>query len=394
MKRKQLWIFVVCYFGYTAIYIARLNLSMAAPAMKELGILSPAQLGLLGSVFSVIYALGRLVNGSLGDTCIPWKMICLGLGLVTVSNLLFSLFPPFWGLLILWGGNAYAQSMMWSSVLCVLAATFSEAEAKRITPYMGTAVAAGNVLGIVVNSALINAYGLRWAFVIPGGITLLVGLLTLLFLREVPAGGNGEEKPSPFRVLRLVKEPEIRMAALPAALHGVIKENITLWMTVYFVDRFGVDLEASADFVLLIPLVGLGGRLCYGPLLRWCRGEEHRVSQRAFLACVLGAVVLYAADRPVVAMICLSLLYAAISVINTSFLSVYPLHFRREGSIASVSGFMDFCTYLGGGISSSLYGLMNQNGKYGGMFLTWAVISVLCVFAMGRLRKSGEKEGR
>ena len=112
MKRKQLWIFVVCYFGYTAIYIARLNLSMAAPAMKELGILNPAQLGLLGSVFSVVYALGRLVNGSLGDTCVPWKMICLGLGLVTVSNLLFSLFPPFWGLLILWGGNAYAQSIL------------------------------------------------------------------------------------------------------------------------------------------------------------------------------------------------------------------------------------------------------------------------------------------
>ena len=52
MKRKQLWIFVVCYFGYTAIYIARLNLSMAAPAMKELGILNPAQLGLLGSVYT------------------------------------------------------------------------------------------------------------------------------------------------------------------------------------------------------------------------------------------------------------------------------------------------------------------------------------------------------
>lgn len=40
---------------------------------------------------------------------------------------------------------------------------------------------------------------------------------------------------------------------LPAMVHGVMKDNISLWMTVYVMDQFGVDLNASAYFILLIP---------------------------------------------------------------------------------------------------------------------------------------------
>ena len=56
MKKKTLLIFLICYFAYTAIYIARVNLSMAAPELREIQILTEAQYGVLGSVFSIIYS--------------------------------------------------------------------------------------------------------------------------------------------------------------------------------------------------------------------------------------------------------------------------------------------------------------------------------------------------
>ena len=55
MKNKKTGIFTVCYLAYLFIYVARLNLSMAAPGLKDLQILSMEQIGLLGSVFSIVY---------------------------------------------------------------------------------------------------------------------------------------------------------------------------------------------------------------------------------------------------------------------------------------------------------------------------------------------------
>ena len=109
MKKQNTRIFLVCYFAYLLIYVARLNLSMAAPGLKDASILSMEQIGMLGSMFSVIYACGRLLSGILSDRYPPWKMISLGLVLCGISNILFGMFPPFGAILLLWGVNAFAR---------------------------------------------------------------------------------------------------------------------------------------------------------------------------------------------------------------------------------------------------------------------------------------------
>ena len=70
----------------------------------------------------------------------------------------------------------------------------------------------------------------------------------------------------------------------------------------------------------------------------------------------------------------LSLVYMAVSVMNACFLSFFPLQFAREGAVASVSGIMDFATYLGTGISSMVFGVLIEGYGYGAMFATWAVL--------------------
>ena len=185
MQCKRTRIFSVCYLAYLFIYVARLNLSMAAPGLKNLQILSMEQIGLLGSAFSVVYACGRLFSGILSDRISPWKMISAGLVLCGVSNLCFGLFPPFAAILLLWGVNALAQSMLWGSILRILSAIYPASEAKKRASYMATTVASGNLVGILLNSALINRFGLTWAFVVPGGITLVISLLVVCNTRHV-----------------------------------------------------------------------------------------------------------------------------------------------------------------------------------------------------------------
>ena len=58
-KRNRL-IFLIVYLAYTSIYIARVNLSMAGPDLNVEGIVTTAGLGLLGGIFSTVFAAGFL----------------------------------------------------------------------------------------------------------------------------------------------------------------------------------------------------------------------------------------------------------------------------------------------------------------------------------------------
>jgi len=168
----------------------------------------------------------------------------------------------------------------------------------------------------------------------------------------------------------------------------VMKENISLWMTVYIVDKFSVDLSTSSYYVLLIPVLGFLGRSVYPLSLKLCRGRENTVSLAGFILCTAAAMLLSVGRVGMVtSVLALSLIYAAVSMINTSILSIYPLHYLKTGNVASVSGIMDFATYLGGGIASVIYGVVIKAFGYQPMFISWVVISLVSVVFIHRINR-------
>lgn len=368
---------VLCYLAYTSIYIARLNLSTASPELQKT-ILDSTQIGLMGSVFSIVYAFGRLLNGWLSDRVPPYVMMMSGLLLVGAANIAIGFSPPFLAILLLWGINAYAQSMLWSSILEIVSTLYEPEKAKRMASYMVTTVATGNVLGILISTFLVSHLGVGYAFVVPGVVTVLFALLILISAREV----RPEIKESVhLSMFHLLKQKDVQTLLVPTFFHGVIKDNISLWMVLYFVGRFSIDLKESAMFVLFVPLVGFVGRMIHPFCYRLCKENEHRVSFLGFVVCILFTVPLFLDTvTPAVAAICLSMVYAAVSAINTSILSLFPMRYAETGNVASVSGMLDFLTYGGAGVSSVIYGaLIDRFGQAGymPMYLSWTVISAV-----------------
>ncbi len=389
-NKKNTIIFLICYIAYTAIYIARLNLSMASPGLVEAEILDTVQIGMMGSAFSIIYSVGRLFNGRLSDSQPPYRMISIGLILAGISNITIGFFPPFVGILVLWGCNAFAQSMLWSSILRIIASLYDEETARQKTSYMVTSVAVGNIAGILLNTFIITRFGLAFAFILPGALTLLLSSFVFFSTKEIACEAAPKEH---LPMLRLLHNAEIRLSLLPAVLHGVMKDNISLWMTVYFVDRFQVDLNQSAYFVLFIPFMGFIGRMVYPFCYKLCKGKEHRVSFYAFLACAAASLPIgLGTTSPVLAAICLSLIYTAVSIANTSFLSIFPIRFADTGNVASVSGIMDFATYLGAGVSSLIFGVVIENFGYSPMYLSWAAISIISMICLHYMISRNNKE--
>lgn len=377
MKNKSL-IFAVCYISYTLIYVARLNLSMAAPQLKNVGVLSAAQIGLLGSVFFVVYAVGRLINGTLSERFPARNMIAGGLLLGALANIFFAFLPPFAALTVLWGVNAYAQSMLWSSVLKTVGAVYGESRAQKMSAYMVTSVATGNIAGIIIAMLLIRFFGAAAAFILPGALLAVSAAAAFFIIGRPDKCAKGT-----FSGTQALKNKEVRFMALPAVFHGVMKDNISLWMAVYIADKFGIDIEKFAFYLLLIPIAGLAGRFLYPPLYKLLNYNENRVSFIGFLLCAfLSLLLIFAAVSPVAAVIYLSGIYISVSLINTSVLSVFPMRFYSDGMSGTVSGLMDFSTYSGAGIGSAVYGGMISAFGYSSMFISWLCISAISVLAL------------
>lgn len=380
MKNRKTLVFPVCYLAYAWIYVARLNLSVASPQLINKEIISTDQIGVLSGTFFIIFALGRLINGKLSDKTAPYLMISAGLFFTAIGNIFFGIFPPFVILMIMWGVNAFAQSMLWSSVLCAVTAVYGEEKAPKMMSFMITTVAFGNIAGIVVNSVLVNKFGFGAAFIIPGIIALFFSILSYFTLNSIP-------KPTPdmdneyVSFVDQLANRTVRNAAYASFAHGVIKDNITVWMVMFFVNVFDTDLSKTSGFVLFIPIVGFIGRIVYPLLYKLFKENEHLVALSGFIISAVSiAPLLLKNKNMVVSLICLGVLYAAVSLINTSMISIFPLRFSHSGNVASVSGLMDFATYLGAGVGSLTLGYAISKFGFGTMFALFETVSVLALF--------------
>ena len=178
--------FALCYFFYTSIYLSRINLSMASPALLADGVLTEVELGFIGSAFSVIYAIGRLCNGVLGDRLAPWVMVSVGLLGTGIANMFIGVLPPYLLILGLWCINAFAQSMLWSALLRCITAIYGREEANRKATILVSSVSAGNIGSILLSSVLVSNFGVSAAFYVPGAVCVICGVTAMYILRQVP----------------------------------------------------------------------------------------------------------------------------------------------------------------------------------------------------------------
>ena len=377
-------VFAACIAAYTAIYIGRVNLSVASPLMIEEGLADLSQIGVLSGIFSIVYAAGRLLSGRVCDKRAPGVIIALGAVSAGLSNVFTGFAPPYLVMALLWGINALGQSFLWGSVLNALSRNFDGALLKRKTAYMTLSIPAGNIAGYLISSYLCESRGWNAAFCIPGILCILCGLQALFVLRGT-AGGSGERKENGtfFAAVREIPVKDIPGKLLPAFLHGLIKDNSSFFLPTILAIDYLVSGKITGLMIVIVPAIGFAGRFIYPSVLRLFNDKEDKVSVLCFIIIALSALVLWLCPVPaVMAAVLIGIIYAAASMINTTFLSIYPIRFNDRGCAATVSGVMDFITYLGASAGSLVFGLIAESFGFRPLYLCWFIISALAVLLL------------
>ena len=77
--------------AYTLYYVCRMTLGVVKQPLIDGGVLTAGQLGIIGSAFYFVYAVGKFLNGFIADYCNIRRFMAVGIGISAAVNLILGL---------------------------------------------------------------------------------------------------------------------------------------------------------------------------------------------------------------------------------------------------------------------------------------------------------------
>ena len=180
--RNAILIGTLCSASYLAVYVARNVLSAVTPQMIDpgTGVTDEERIGFLSSVYFIMYAVGQLINGAIGDRIKAHFMISTGLLMAGVANVLFVYLPQnSVSSVLAYGISGFFLSMIYGPMTKVVA--------ENTEPHHATRCSLGYTFSSFFGSPVagIAAAALVWQSVVwvaGGALVSMAAVCLVLFL--------------------------------------------------------------------------------------------------------------------------------------------------------------------------------------------------------------------
>jgi len=292
LRRWQWRVFALLWGAYASYYLCRVNFAVAQPAiLQEFPDWTNARIGTIPSVYAVFYAIGQIVNGTLGQRYGTRRMMTLALLVAAGTNLLFSRAQSFNGMLVLWAINGFGQSAGWSLMVQTISNWNTSQRRGTVIGLLSTCYQVGNVISWLLAGLLIDSFGWRAAFWVPSLWLFPMSFATFVFLRDAPEevgfppirDDGVAEMPRPAgpaaapaaqetsdwaaigAIVRITLANRILWTlALGFFCMNAVRYSFMNWSIQYMADFQGRSIKGSAITAVVIPLVGSLGAISAG----------------------------------------------------------------------------------------------------------------------------------
>ena len=400
---KTLTIFFLFLIGVVN-YLDRSALSIANTTIQKDLAISPMQMGVMLSAFSVAYAFSQLPLGALIDKL--GSKLALGGSLVvwSVAQAAFGLFSSYGhlvGLRVLLG---IGEAPVFPSAAKALSEWFDTQERGTATGWVWSSTCIGPCLAPPLLTVFMVHLGWRGMFILTGVMGLLLAVCWFKFYKSKAEYMAETGRAEPVAVQQQ-KAPKVRWTSLFKdrntwgaflGFMGVIYMiwlNLT-WLPGYFEREHGLDLYRTAWVVSLAYLFGALGTVVAGKCCDRLVARGMRVLASRKLMVILGLLggalftLIVAFTTNVVA--CVVLLCLTMFFINISSATAWMIVNTIVPSerVASFGSIQNFGGYLAGSIAPILTGFsVQQSGSFSTAFVISAVVAVCSAFAYFALLK-------
>lgn len=295
-------VFMLLCLMYFIMYIDRVNLSVAAPMIKEEMRITNSQLGLALSAFGVCYALLQIVNGYLGDRLGPRKVL--------------SVLGVFWSIGTL--ATSFASglySLVFARILVGLGEAGTIPTATRAMSNWVPRQRRGFAQGFTHTSARLAAavtpplivamipfLGWRGTFALLGAVSLVWAAVWYAYFRDDPRqhAGVDAQALAELPVFETAKQraqvpwrnlvPRVLPVTMVFFCHAWTLWLYLSWLPSFFVGQYHIDIKHSAMFTSGVFAAGMIGDTVGGLITDWLYKRTGNVNAARRNTVVLGFV--------------------------------------------------------------------------------------------------------
>jgi len=381
-------------------------MSVAIPAIEQSLGWNKTSLGLIGSCFFWVYAVGQLINGYIGDRVSGRIFIFIGLMVSSIVNILFSFSSDIVLMMILWAVNGFFLSMLWGPIIRILAKWFPDEKNTQVSVGISSSMVGGYLLAWGLSGQILAKTSWPWVFRIPGILVSFYALVWLILMRKealyqpykaantdfISDKDNSLPQKEQTSFWELIKETKLWLIAITCVAQGIIKEGIGLWGPTYLMETQNLDLTSTTGYILLIPLMNFGGILLAGWLNKKLNYRHKLAILYLFGACIISVIGLFLFARFSIVIgvaflgCCSALMYGT----NTLLLSVIPMGFASYNKTSSVAGFLDFSSYIGAGLSGVVIGAISDHWGWDGILFIWIFMALIGIISIFKSMKKHE----
>lgn len=419
-SRLRWQIFLSATFGYGLYYVCRLSLNVIKKPIVDAGVLSEAELGIIGSALFITYAVGKFANGFLADRSNIRRFLAAGLLVSALINLALGFTTSFALFLILWAINGWTQSMGAAPCVVALSRWFGDKERGTFYGLWSSSHNIGEAITFIATAVIVSAWGWEWGFRGAGLLGLLGFLIIVLFMRDTPQscglpsidvykGDQPKESPpdedgkSVAEYQReVLRNPAIWMLALSSAFMYISRYAVNSW-GIFFLeaDKGYTNLEASS-IISISSVCGIVGTVASGWVSDRFFGGRRNVPALVFgIMNVIGLCLFLLGPRncfwlDAVSMLIFGLAIGALICFLGGLMAVDIASKKASGAALGIVG---IASYVGAALQDLISGFTIQGGKtasagvtsYDFSIVSWfwigaAMLSVVCALTVWNAR--------
>ena len=379
---------------YMVSYITRINYGAVISEMVASTGISKELLSLSLTGSFVTYGIGQVISGIAGDRVSPKKLVSLGLAVTAGMNLLIPFCGSPYTMLGVWCINGFAQSFMWPPMVKMLSDMLTEEDYKRGTVIVSWGSSVGTIAVYLMAPAVISSLSWQWVFVI-SAVLAVVTLIAWQWFSYRPAAVSVPVQKEKSKARHLFT-PVMVGIMLAIILQGMLRDGVTTWMPSYISETYQLSTASSILSGVVLPVFSIISFQLAARLYRKKLKNPVLCAGVFFGSGALSAVGLYLCTGNSAAMSVLfsALLTGCMHGVNLILIGMLPSFFKKHGLVATMSGVLNSCTYLGSAVSTYGIALLAENFHWNVTLDVWFIIAVAgTLLCLGNIRSWNKNVG-
>lgn len=374
--KKIIGLGTVGVFSYLASYYIRNLLSVATPNMLIDGNHTSEFIGVLSSVYFLMYAFGQLINGFLGDIINPRYMIFGGLLIAGAVTLLFPFAELAWMQILCFVLMGFGLSMLRGPIMKMIAENLNPNHSRTVCTFLTVSTFAGPLIA----SLLAIIFKWRAMFVFAGIITLIIAVVAFLCLTVFEKKGFytfSRGQNNSFRgYLNLFKLDGFIFYIIVGCVTEIGQSAITFWIPTYLSNALEFDALISNTFFSIISVVSAIAPFLTLFIFNLTKKRDVMILRIGFGLAVISFIGMIFISNAWIKIALLILSKLSLSCCSSVLWSIYIPSMGHTGNVSSINGVIDCIGYLAAAIANVAFaGLLGMS--WNGVIAVWCGIAAV-----------------